>query len=182
MDSHDGVDMNAVQQPPMIVMGVSGSGKSTVGALLGERLGVPFIDGDDLHPAANKEKMRAGHALNDDDRRPWLEKIGRTIDEGLAEGHPTIVACSALKRAYRDLLREHAPGLVFVHLSGDADTIAARMAARSHEYMPPSLLASQLATLEPLEADEKHIIVDLRQTPGQMIDQIVAALGVAHAC
>lgn len=169
--------MNQENLPPIIVMGVSGSGKSTLGALLGQRLGIPFIDGDDLHPVANKEKMKAGHPLDDDDRRPWLETIGRTLADGQAEGHATVVACSALKRSYRDLLRALAPGLVFVHLTGDTGTIAERMAARSHEYMPPALLSSQLATLEPLAADEKHLLVDVRQTPAAMVEQIVAGLG-----
>ena len=160
--------------PPLIVMGVSGCGKSTVGALLGERLGVPFIDGDDLHPQANKDKMRAGQALDDADRRPWLAAIGGAVAGSLEAGSPMIVACSALKRAYRDLLRESVPGVVFVHLAGDATTIAARLAARSHEYMPATLLASQLATLEPLQDDEPHLVVDLRHTPEAMVERIAA--------
>ena len=160
--------------PPLIVMGVSGCGKSTVGALLGERLGVPFVDGDDLHPQANKDKMRAGQPLDDDDRRPWLTAIGQAIREGLAAGTPTIVACSALRRAYRDLLRDAVAGLVFVHLAGDATTIASRLAARSHEYMPATLLASQLAALEPVQDDEPHVVVDLRLTPAEMVERIAA--------
>jgi len=162
--------------PPMIVMGVSSSGKSTIGHDLGERIDIPFIDGDDLHPDANKEKMRAGHALNDDDRFPWLHRIGELIDAGLVEGHPTIVACSALKRSYRDLLRRHAPQLIFVHLTGEPDVIRARMQARNHEYMPTALLDSQLATLEPIEADELAILADITATPADIVDDVVAQL------
>ena len=167
--------------PPLIVMGVSGCGKSTVGALLGERLGIPFTDGDDLHPQANKDKMGAGQPLDDDDRRPWLAGIGETLRESLAEGRPSIVACSALKRAYRDLLRGDVPGLVFVHLAGDEATIASRLAGRSHEYMPASLLASQLTTLEPLQDDEPHVVVDLRLTPEEMVERIAADPALAPA-
>ena len=160
----------------MVIMGVSGSGKSTVGELLGHRLGVPFIDGDDLHPAANKEKMRTGIPLDDDDRRPWLQEIGRTLQSHQQDGQGVIVACSALKRRYRDLLREHAPEVVFLHLQGSADTLAARMAARNHEFMPATLLTSQLEALEPLEADERHMLLDVRQSPSELADRAAAAL------
>lgn len=162
--------------PPMVIMGVSGSGKSTVGRLLGERLGVPFIDGDDLHPAANKDKMRTGTPLNDDDRRPWLQEIGRTLKAQQKGGAGVIVACSALKRRYRDLLREHAPDVLFIHLEGSADTLSARMAGRTHEFMPATLLDSQLEALEPLEADERHVLLDVRQSPGELADAALAAL------
>lgn len=160
----------------MVIMGVSGSGKSTVGELLGRRLGVPFIDGDDLHPAANKEKMRSGIPLDDNDRRPWLQEIGRTLEAHQQDGKGVIVACSALKRRYRDLLREHAPEVLFLHLEGSADTLAARMAARSHEFMPASLLASQLEALEPLDKDERHVLLDVRQSPAALADQAAAAV------
>jgi gluconokinase len=162
--------------PPMVIMGVSGSGKSTVGELLGHRLGVPFIDGDDLHPGANKDKMRTGTPLNDDDRRPWLQEIGRTLAAHQKEGSGAIVACSALKRRYRDLLREYAPDLLFLHLEGSADTLAARMAARKHEFMPASLLASQLEAMEPLDAEERHVLLDVRQSPAELADEACAAL------
>ncbi|MCU1517128.1 MAG: transferase [Pseudarthrobacter sp.] len=161
---------------PIVIMGVSGSGKSTVGGLLGHRLGVPFIDGDDLHPAANKEKMRAVSPLDDHDRRPWLQEIGRTLAAHQQDGTGVIVACSALKRRYRDLLREHAPDVLFLHLEGSADTLAARMAARNHEFMPAALLASQLAALEPLDPDERHVLLDLRQSPAELVDQAAAAV------
>jgi gluconokinase len=160
----------------MVIMGVSGSGKSTVGALLGRRLGVPFIDGDDLHPAANKEKMRAGIPLDDDDRRPWLQEIGHTLAAPQEDRQGVIVACSALKRRYRDLLREHAPDVVFLHLQGSVDTLAARMAARNHEFMPATLLASQLEALEPLDADERHVLLDVRQSPSEVVETAYAAL------
>lgn len=160
----------------MVIMGVSGSGKSTVGRLLGQRLGVPFIDGDDLHPAANKDKMRTGTPLNDDDRRPWLQEIGRTLSAHQQGGAGIIVACSALKRRYRDLLREHAPDVVFLHLQGSADTLSARMAARKHEFMPATLLVSQLEALEPLEAHERQVLLDVRQSPAELTEQAAAAV------
>ena len=160
----------------MIVMGVSSSGKSTVGAALGEVLDIPFIDGDDLHPDSNKEKMRAGNPLDDDDRLPWLHRIGELIDAGLVEGHSTIVACSALKRSYRDILRRHAPNLVFLHLAGNPDLIGDRMAARNHEYMPTALLQSQLATLEPIQDDELAIIADIGGTPDEIVHDLAARL------
>ena len=158
-----------VSYPPMIVMGVSGSGKSTIGTALAADLGLQFIDGDDLHPRANKEKMAAGHPLDDEDRAPWLEIIAERIGAELAEGNPIIVACSALKRRYRTQLSSYAPSLVFVHLSGQRDVIAERQSHRNHEYMPNSLLDSQFATLEPLESDERAIIVDLAQSPHEIV-------------
>jgi len=162
--------------PPMIVMGVSSSGKSTIGRDLGAALGIPFIDGDDLHPLANKEKMRAGIPLDDNDRWPWLTVVGEYIAAGLLEGHPTVVACSALKRSYRDLLRSQVPGLVFVHLTGSPDVILERMAARSHEYMPTALLTSQLATLEHLEDDESGILADITAAPADIVREVLRQL------
>ena len=158
-----------ISYPPLIVMGVSGSGKSTIGALLGSTLGLEFIDGDDLHPRANKEKMAAGHPLNDEDRAPWLEIIADRIGAELADGHPIVVACSALKRRYRAQLIAHAPSTVFIHLTGQRGVISERQSHRNHEYMPNSLLDSQFATLEPLEEGERGIAVDLGQTPAEMV-------------
>jgi len=153
---------------PIVVMGVSGSGKSTVGAAVAQRLRVPFADADDLHPPANIAKMTAGQPLDDDDRYPWLEAIG----EWLA-GHPggAVMSASALKRKYRDQLRRHCPAVEFVHLSGSPELIAARQASRPGHFMPAALMASQFATLEPLQPDERGVTIDV----GQDIDSIVAS-------
>ncbi|MHC6229466.1 gluconokinase [Arthrobacter sp. MMS24-T111] len=153
--------------PPLVVMGVSGSGKSTMGSLLGLRLDMPFFDGDDFHPAANKQKMGAGIPLTDADRDPWLGTLGELL-AGKADGVttvPPIVACSALKRRYRDLLRSAAPDVVFIHLTGSTDTIGARMEARAHEFMPRTLLESQFAALEELDQDEAHVLADITVPP-----------------
>ncbi len=151
-------------------MGVSGSGKSTVGAALAARLGVPFVDADNLHPPANIAKMTSGQPLDDDDRYPWLEKVG----EWLADHRDGAVAsCSALKRKYRDQLRAHCPGVEFVHLSGSAALIGGRLAARSGHFMPAALLRSQLDTLEPLGSDEAGITVDAGGDVEAIVDTVV---------
>ncbi|KZC94105.1 MULTISPECIES: gluconokinase, GntK/IdnK-type [unclassified Clavibacter] len=160
--------------PPVIVMGVSGSGKSTVGEILAQDAGVPFLDGDDLHPESNRRKMAEGHALDDDDRRPWLEEVGRAL-AGRPEGGP-VVACSALKRDYRDILRAAAPDAVFVHLAGDHDLLAERLGSREGHFMPSSLLASQLRTLEPLGDDEQGITLDITDDPVALADAAVREL------
>lgn len=140
-------------------MGVAGCGKSSVGAALARRLGAVYVDGDDLHPAANVAKMAAGIPLDDADRAPWLRRVGETLAEA---GAPTFVGCSALQRKYRDILREVAgDALVFVHLSGTREVIHARMAARSGHFMPLALLDSQFAALEPLAADERGFDIDI---------------------
>lgn len=162
--------------PPLIVMGVSGCGKSTVGSMLSARLGAQFKDGDDLHPAANKIKMGAGIPLSDEDRKPWLEEIGRTLRRLQDAGTPLIIACSALKRSYRDLLRHHTPDVVFVHLNGDRETLLARMNARENHFMPSSLLDSQLSALEPLDVDEKHVKADIRLAPEVLVEDICERL------
>lgn len=154
-------------------MGVSGSGKSTAGAALAQRLRVPFGDADDMHPEANVEKMRAGHPLDDDDRRPWLEGIGEWL---AARPQGAVVACSALKRSYRDLLREHAPAVRFVHLDGSHETIARRQASRPGHFMPASLLGSQFATLEPLGPDEGGVVVDVTRSIDEIVEDAVARL------
>jgi len=179
--SVEAIQVSNKKFPPMVIMGVSGSGKSTVGALLGERLGVRFIDGDDLHPADNKEKMRAGIPLDDDDRRPWLQVVGRTLASYQQDESGVIIACSALKRRYRDLLREHAPEVLFLHLEGSMETLTARMAARNHEFMPVTLLASQLEALESLQPDEAHVVLDVRQPAAELAKQAVAALNARTA-
>ncbi|MEV4318552.1 gluconokinase [Actinocrispum sp. NPDC049592] len=142
-------------------MGVSGSGKTTVGRNLADRLGVPYAEADEFHPPANIAKMSAGHPLTDEDRWPWLRAIADWIRE-----HPDggVVTCSALKRSYRDLLRTGGP-VFFVHLSGVQEVIAARLAARQGHFMPPALLASQLADLEPLDADEPGVVLNVDATP-----------------
>ena len=153
---------------PLVVMGVSGSGKSTIGAALSQRLGVPFVDADDLHPESNIAKMSRGEPLDDDDRWPWLEAIG----DWLAD-HPDggVVSCSALKRKYRDQLRGHAADLVFLHLHGEREVIERRQASRPGHFMPASLLSSQFATLEPLAPDEDGVVIDVDRS----VDQIVQA-------
>jgi len=153
-------------------MGVSGSGKSTVGTALAARLGVPFEDGDDLHPRANVEKMRAGTPLTDDDRWPWLDRIGEWL-AGQPDGG--VVVCSALKRAYRDRLRQHVPDVDFLHLAGSMETIAERQRNRPGHFMPPSLLPSQFATLEPLEPDEHGIAIDVSAPVADIVDDYLAA-------
>ena len=152
-------------------MGVSGSGKSTVGAALAQRLRVPFADADDFHPASNVAKMTAGHPLNDDDRRPWLESIGTWLAD-----HPNggVMSCSALKRAYRDQLREHCDAVVFLHLAGTPEVIGRRQASRPGHFMPASLLASQFETLEPLEDDENGVAIDVDQNIDSIVDEYVS--------
>ncbi len=156
--------------PVLVVMGVSGSGKSTVGAALAQRLRVPFADADDLHPPANIAKMTAGEALNDSDRYPWLEAIGVWL-----AAHPEggVMSCSALKRKYRDQLRHHAPGVDFVHLFGSPEVIARRQASRPGHFMPASLLSSQFATLEPLAPDESGQVIDVDQSVDAIVSQYV---------
>ncbi|GEK81048.1 gluconokinase [Agrococcus baldri] len=168
--------MSETRYPSMIIMGVQGSGKSTIGAALAQRLNIDFIDGDDLHPKANKEKMRAGTPLTDEDRVPWLKIIGETIAEGAAKGRVTIVACSALKRWYRELLRSSDQSLVFVHLVGDKSLLADRLAHRDHEYMPTTLLESQIDTLEPLAEWEHGIAISIEQRPTAIVDEVTRIL------
>ena len=143
-------------------MGVSSSGKSTVGKASGRRLHVPFLDGDGYHPPANKEKMRAGIPLVDEDRWPWLESLAKALREAADQKGSAVGACSALKRAYREYLTEQAgEPILFVFLEGSKEVIAKRIAARKHEYMPASLLDSQFATLEVPAADENVLTVSV---------------------
>ena len=159
-------------RPPLVVaMGVSGSGKSTVGAALAQRLRVPFADADDFHPEANIAKMTAGQALDDDDRRPWLEALGRWLDDHASTGG--VLSCSALKRDYRDRLRAHAAGAEFLHLAGSPEVITRRQASRPGHFMPASLLASQFATLEPLAPDELGLVVDVDQPVDAIVQSYV---------
>lgn len=138
----------------LLITGVSGSGKSTVGELLAQRLGWVYAEGDDFHPEANLAKMVAGHPLTDADRRPWLANIGAWIDKTTAAGQPAVVSCSALKRAYRDQLRDGRPNVRLVYLDADRQTITARLAARRGHFFPAKLLDSQFADLEPPTDDE----------------------------
>lgn len=165
------------EQPAVIVMGVSGSGKTTVGKVLAQRADWAFVEGDSLHPAANVEKMRSGHALDDDDRWPWLRRIGAWVDDNGPDG--AVITCSALKRKYRDLLSAARPRMFFLHLSGTQERIAERVAHRHHEYMPASLLASQFADLEPLQPDEHGLTVDATRTPEEIIDEVLPRLGMS---
>lgn len=156
---------------PIVVMGVSGSGKSVVGAALAQRLQVPFADADDLHPPENIAKMSAGQPLDDDDRYPWLEAIG----EWLAR-HPDggVMSCSALKRIYRDQLRRHSPQVQFLHLTGSPELIARRQASRPGHFMPATLMASQFATLEPLGPDESGRRIEVDQDIGAIVAAYLA--------
>lgn len=159
----------------LVVMGVSGCGKSSVGAALAARLGVPYRDGDDLHPAENVAKMRAGVALTDADRWPWLDRVALV----LRAQAPVTVGCSALRRVYRDRLRAGAGGPVrFLHLTGAPGVIAARMAGRQGHYMPPALLDSQLATLEPPGTEEGALTLDIDQPLAVLVDRALAGLGL----
>jgi gluconokinase len=158
---------------PIVVMGVSGSGKSTVGAALAQRLEVPFADADDFHPPANIAKMKAGIPLDDDDRYPWLDAIGRWLAEHCRDGG--VMSCSALKRKYRDQLRSHCPRTEFVHLSGSPEVIAARQASRPGHFMPASLMASQFTTLEPLAPDERGVTLDVSHDIDSIVESVFRA-------
>ncbi|MBA4204713.1 MAG: gluconokinase [Polymorphum sp.] len=159
----------------IILMGVAGCGKSSVGEAISARTGIAYRDGDDLHPAANVEKMRAGIPLTDEDRWPWLDQVGRE----LAGKAPLIIGCSALKRVYRDRIRALAGGPVtFVHLAGSRDLIAGRMAQRTGHYMPLSLLDSQFAALELPQPDEGALTADISQPLDALVDGIVKGLNL----
>lgn len=159
----------------IIVMGVSGSGKSSVGEALATRLGIPFIDGDDLHPASNVKKMSAGTPLTDDDRWPWLDIIGAKMAEVAEQSGGVIAASSALRKVYRQRLTKAAGlDIVFAHLDGTMELIAGRMSAREGHFMPQSLLDSQFATLERPGADENAVPVTIDQPVGDIVEAIVA--------
>jgi gluconokinase len=162
----------------LVVMGVSGSGKTTVAALLAGRLHWPFEDGDDFHPPANVEKMHSGAALTDEDRWPWLEAIAAWIDETRRAGGHGVVACSALKRRYRDMLLGGRPDVRLVYLQGDRTLIARRLAARHGHFMPPGLLASQFDTLEEPGPDEDPIVVSVEPPPREIVARILSLLRV----
>lgn len=165
--------MNAI-----VLMGVCGTGKTTVGQGVAKSLACSFLEGDSFHPEDNIEKMRAGIPLDDGDRWPWLERLGRAIGDKVAKGQKVVAACSALKRAYRDRLRLAAGGdILFIMLDGDRALLDRRMTARKDHYMPPTLLSSQLAILERPEADETAIAFDVAESPEVLIAKSIAAIG-----
>ena len=162
----------------IVVMGVSGTGKTTIGQAVAEQLGAVFVEGDQFHPQANVDKMASGVPLDDDDRRPWLEALAGRIRELDEQGRASVTGCSALRRVYRDWLRESGADLFFLHLHTDYDILLDRMSKREH-FMPPSLLQSQFDTLEMLEPDEAGAIVDVRIGIEEVTDASMAALRAA---
>jgi carbohydrate kinase (thermoresistant glucokinase family) len=165
----------------IVVMGVSGCGKSSVGIALAETLGARFIDGDDLHPAANKAKMSAGIPLDDSDRWPWLDLVSKALAEEVVETSGgsftgTVVACSALKRAYRERILAGAPNTFFVHLDGSREILEQRLGARAGHFMPASLLDSQLATLEPIGADEPGCVLNVEDSIAELVSKTAQTL------
>jgi gluconokinase len=162
----------------VVVMGVSGSGKTTLAEGIAARLHWRFQEGDDLHPRANVEKMSRGEPLTDDDRWPWLDAIGRWLDDRAAAGESAVLTCSALRRAYRDRLREGRPGVRFCHVVVAAETLRDRLERRRGHYMPPSLLPSQLATLEPLDDDEPGVTVPADRQPEDALEDAIELLGL----
>ena len=159
-----------------VVMGVSGSGKSTIAGRLATELGWEYQEGEALHPPANVEKMKSGTPLTDADRLPWLRRIAERIDDWRAHGRSGVVTCSALKRSYRDVIVGDRPDVVVVYLEGSPELIKQRLAQRRGHFMPPALLDSQFAVLEEPAADEKAIVADIAGTPGEIVNEIVARL------
>ena len=163
----------------IVVMGVAGSGKTTVAAMLADALGIGFLEGDELHPKSNVEKMRSGTPLTDADRLPWLRAIARRIDDWRARGEAGVVTCSALKRAYRDILVGQRPDVRLVYLQGSRELIHQRMAARHEHFMPLGLLESQFATLQEPGAEERPIVVCVGGSPAEIVAEIIRQLGGA---
>lgn len=165
--------------PHIVVMGVSGAGKSTVARVIADRLGAPFLDADDVHPPANRRKLSAGQPLTDDDRAPWLAAVRdgmRERDRSTGSGPGLVVACSALRRAYRDILRQVERPVFFVELGTDPELIAARLAARRGHFASRRILESQLSTVEPLEADENGLVCPITLPASEIADEVLAAL------
>jgi gluconokinase len=160
----------------VVLMGVSGSGKSAIGELLAQRLGWAYLDADDYHPASNVEKMRTGTPLTDEDRWPWLDRMNGMLRERSGRGEKLILGCSALRQVYRERLEAGVPDLCWVHLEGSFELIQSRLLARKHRYMPPSLLQSQFATLE---APQAALAVKIDATPDQVVDAVIAGLALA---
>jgi gluconokinase len=167
------------QQPVVVVMGVTGAGKSTIAGILAGQLGWDFAEGDDLHPAANVAKMSAGTPLTDENRWPWLDRVAAWIRDHTATGMPGIITCSALKRSYRDRLAGN--NVVFVHLTASTDLIGQRLTARMDHYMPATLLDSQIATLEPPDADENAVSVPVGRAPSEVAAEIIRRLSLVPA-
>ncbi|HXV92306.1 MAG TPA: gluconokinase [Pseudonocardia sp.] len=167
--------------PTLVVMGVSGVGKTSVATEIAARTGWVLAEGDDLHPEANRVKMASGRPLDDEDRWPWLRRVAEWIGAQEAAGHGAVVTCSALKRAYRDLLRDGHPSVRFVHLVAPPDVLEERVTGRRGHYMPPSLLPSQLAALEPLGADEPGVGVETTGDPAAVAGRALRALGLDGA-
>jgi gluconokinase len=165
----------------VVVMGVSGSGKSTVARGISARTGLLFAEADEFHTEDNVERMRRGVPLDDEHREPWLRDLAAWMAARHAEGVSTVLACSALRRSYRDILRTGVPDLEFVHLDGSAEVIRTRLAQRAGHYMPVSLLQSQIATLEPLQADEHGVVLDVAQTTDDLVTQTIARLDLPAA-
>jgi gluconokinase len=162
--------------PVLVIMGVSGSGKTTVGPLLAGRLGWPYAEADDFHSEANVAKMAAGRPLDDEDRRPWLEAIAAWIADRQQRGEPAVVSCSALKRRYRDLLRGGRDGVRVVYLEGSRELIERRMVARHGHFMKAAMLDSQFADLEPPTPDEDVVVVSIDGTPGAIVEEVLRRL------
>jgi len=160
----------------VVVMGVSGSGKTTIARGVADALGFHFVEADEFHSKDNIAKMESGVPLTDEDRWPWLRALSTWMSEQADAGRSTVITCSALRRSYRDVLREGPPSVDFLHLAGPAEVIRERMADREGHFMPTSLLQSQIDTLEPLDADESGIVLDLRAAPEQLIAESVAWL------
>lgn len=176
----DEMSASPLNTPAIVVMGVSASGKSTIAEGLAGRLGVEWVDADDLHPPANVVKMTSGVPLEDADRWPWLDAVGARLARGRDAGG-IVIACSALKRAYRDRLREVCPQTVFIHLSGSQELLASRIAGRTDHFMPSTLLQSQFDTLDPLAADERGVAINVAASPEEIVDDAIAWVAGAGA-
>lgn len=167
--------METAKPVHLVVMGVSGTGKTTIARELEARLGWPFAEGDDFHPRASRDKMAAGHPLTDEDRLPWLQGLAGWAGERHAAGVSTLMACSALRRSYRDVLSGGVPGTRFVHLTGDKHELLGRMQNREH-FFPPEMLESQMDTLEPLADDEAGLALDVMRSVDELVDEVLATL------
>ena len=176
-DEGGGAVGGAVGGPPvLLITGVSGSGKSTIGSLLASRLGWTYAEADAFHPDRNIAKMAAGHPLDDADREPWLDAIGAWIDATTRAGRPAVVTCSALKRAYRDKLRKGRPNVRLIYLDADQQIVGGRLAARSGHFFPAQLLASQFQDLQRPDPDEHALVVDVSATPEEIVDRLIEGL------